>query len=265
MRFGVCCSDPKRFSLIKECGYDYVEMALNTLAKMTDEEYETAAAELKRNGMKAEAYNGFFVGNLEIVGPSVDFDAVTQYAGSALKKASALGGEVAVIGSGKARTVPDGFSREKAEGQFLKVLDICGNIAGQYGMKIVIEPLNSLETNYINTVEEGLLAAKKCGNPNVGCLADTYHVFRSGESLDAIENNGGLLWHVHLARGNADRRMPVPGVDGEQCKIWAAALKKGGYDARMSLEGSFKPYDNPDAAEFCRVINYTYPMLDYFR
>ena len=80
-------------------------------------------------------------------------------------------------------------------------------------------------------------------------------MFVSGETLDALENNGGLLWHAHLSRGNDDRRMPVPGVDDEQCKLWASAFKKGGYDARLSLEGNFAPYDSQNQ-DMKRVIKY---------
>lgn len=264
MKFGVCNADKSLFKFIKECGYDYVEMPLTGIIEYSDEEYKDVAGELEKCGLKAETFNCFFADGIDIVGHNVDYDIIKKYVDKGLSRASALGGEIAVIGSGKARAIPDGLPREKAEDQFLKSLDICGNIAGKYGMKIVIEPLRKADTNFIHTVAEGLEMAKRCNNPNVGCLADMYHMFVSGETLDALENNSGLLWHAHLSRGNDDRRMPVPGVDDEQCKLWASAFKKGGYDARLSLEGNFAPYDSQDQ-DMKRVIKYTYPMLDYFR
>lgn len=89
-------------------------------------------------------------------------------------------------------------------------------------------------------------------------MADFYHVFESGESLDAVENAGELLIHTHLARANDDRQMPRTEEDYEACKVWANALKKCGYNARMSLEGSFKP-------EFSETIEDVLPALKIFK
>ena len=109
--------------------------------------------------------------------------------------------------------------------------------AKQYGIKIIIEPLNAEETDVVQTVADGLKAVADSKRDNVVTLADFYHVFRTGETLDAIENNGGALQHLHIARANMDRKYPHTDEDKAQCKVWADALKKAGYDETISLEG----------------------------
>lgn len=240
MRFGICCG-AARFPRMKELGYDYIEAGFNSVVKMTDEEYEEYVKAVKDSGMKVETCNGFFGPDTFIVGPDADISFLPEYVEKGMQRVAPLGCEVVVLGSGKARNIPEGFDRETGEKQFIEVLTVAADIAEKYGIKIAIEPLKAVETNLINTVQECLDTVRRSGRKNVGALADFHHVFMSGETMEAIENAGGLLFHTHLARANNDRQMPVEPEDLEACKIWANALKKCGYNGRMSLEGSFKP------------------------
>ena len=258
MRFGVCCTTVDYFPRIKALGYDYIEVGFATITNMEDEKFEKLAAALKENGLKAEAANGFFPGDKVLTGPEADHSFIPEYTEKGMKRFKALGGEVAVLGSGKARNIPEGFDFAKGEEQFIEVLRMVGDIAAKYGIKIAIEPLQAKETNLINTVQQSMDIIARCGHPNVCTLADFYHVFKNGETLDAVENAGELLIHTHLARANEDRQMPRTEEDYEACKKWANALKKCGYDARMSLEGSFKP-------EFTQTIEDVLPALKIFK
>ena len=258
MRFGVCCMTPSLFSRVKELGYDYIEYNLAKLYTLTDEEFEDLKKALNENGFKAEVSNCFIPGDIKAVGNDVDYDHFAEYTEKCMARFKELGGEISVFGSGKQRNIPDEIDRETGIDQFCKTLNVCADIAAKYGIKIAIEPLNTDETNLINTVADSIEICKRSGNKNVYTIADFYHVFRSGETMDAIENNEGYLIHAHLARANMDRRIPQEECDTEDCKKWAAALKKGGYDARLSLEGSWKP-------EFSETIELVLPFLEYFK
>ncbi len=258
MRFGVCCSTIDYYPRIKELGYDYIEVGFSNLATMEDEKFEAFVNALKSNELKAEAANGFFPGDKILTGPDADHSFIEQYVTKGMERFKSIGGEVAVLGSGKARNIPEGFDFAKGEEQFIELLRMVGDIAAKYGIKIAIEPLQTKETNLINTVQQSLDIIARCGHPNVCTLADFYHVFQNGETLDAVENAGELLIHTHLARANPDRQMPRTEEDYEACKRWANALKKCGYNARMSLEGSFKP-------EFTQTIEDVLPALKIFK
>lgn len=258
MRFGVCCTTVDYFPRIKALGYDYIEVGFASITNMEDEKFEKLCIGLKENGFKAETANGFFPGDKILTGPEADHSFIVEYIEKGMQRFKSIGGEIAVLGSGKARNIPEGFDFTKGEEQFIEVLRIAGDIGAKYGIKIAIEPLRTMETNLINTVQQSLDIIKRCNHPNVFTLADFFHVFKSGESLDAIENAGELLIHTHLARANDDRQMPVTDEDLEACKLWANALKKCGYTARMSLEGSFKP-------EFTETVEKVLPALKIFK
>lgn len=257
MRFGVC-SAFHNFEIVAQSGYDYFEANLAAIAAMTEEEYTAALQTVQASPMDVEAVNGFYPRTLKIVGPDRDMAVITEYTEKALARAAKLGVKIAVLGSGAARMVPEGFPYATAYEQFAEVLQMCGDVAAKHGIVIAIEPLQRKEVNLINTVAEGLEMAKKVNHPNVRCLADFFHVFQNQETLDAVRTAGEWLVHTHLARPG-DRKMPSTEEDITICRGWAQALKICGYDIRMSLEGSI---GGPD--EFEAVVKATRPILDLF-
>ena len=254
MRFGVCCNS-SRFAEIKKAGYDYGEMCLSAVAALSEEEFCRVKAEVEASGIAAEAFNGFFPGTMRLTGPDTDFHAIEAYANAALKRASLLGGKIAVLGSGGPRRIPEGFDRSIAGAQFLRVLQICGKAAAENGMTVALEPLNKLETNIVNTVEEGAYFVRAAGEAGTKLLADFYHVFREDEPMSHIEAAGDVLVHTHLARGNADRKMPKE-EDTDTLRTWAEALSAAGYEGRMSLEG--------DMENFSETVLKTRSLLNVF-
>lgn len=140
--------------------------------------------------------------------------------------------------------------------QFVRVLNVCGEIAGKHGMTLAVEPLNVHETNFINTVADGIEICTLANNENVKCLVDFFHVYRNGETFDAVKNSKGMLCHAHIARPNPDRRAPIM-ADISECSAWAEALKACGYTARISLEAIFAP-------DFEQAILEARPVLDVF-
>jgi sugar phosphate isomerase/epimerase len=260
MRFGVCIGarGKEYIEFIKNAKYDYIEGTFCNVKEMEQSAFEELAKELKANNIFYETFNGYFpkIDGLTVVGEKADFEFLTEYSKAGFERAAALGGKVVVIGSGKSRIIPEGFSREKALEQYAKFLTFCGDLAKGYGMKVVVEPLNRKETNFINTVQECIDLCKFTGHDNVFALADFFHVFMNGEGLEAIENAGKMLQHVHIARGNEDRCHPTE-ADLEDCKKWSAALRKCGYDDRLTLESRFVP-------DFETAVIQTRPVLDVF-
>lgn len=257
MKFGVCCQYDK-IAEVKAAGYDYFEPSFQNIVKFTDEEFENAKAEVEKNEFYAEAMNGFFPWDYKLY--ELEDSFFVDYCEKGFSRASQLGCKVAVIGSGGARKVPEGMEKADALKRFAEILRICGGVAEKYGINIVIEPLNTGETNIVNTVADGLELQKLCGHPNVGCLADFFHVHKSGEGLETVAKYGAKLGHTHLARRNDDRRIPSCEVaeDMEDCALIAKALKGSGYNKRMTLEGGFHP-------DFSTAIKNVWPILDMFK
>lgn len=238
IKVGVC-GDISSIKIAEKAGYAYLECAFQNFAKMSEEEFEKALKHLEGANIRVEACNGYFSSDIALIGDKVDFKFIEEYSRRGMERVSKLGCKVVVIGSGGARRIPEGVPFEEGFNQFARVVAFCADIAKEYDIQIVVEPLNRNETNLINTVTDGLELCKRLNHKNVKALADFYHVFRNGENLDAVINSNGLLAHTHLARDNEDRRTPRA-ENKETCEKIADALKKIGYNGRISLECVFE-------------------------
>lgn len=236
MRLGVCCK-LENFEAVKNVGYDYCELNFTRLVSMEEDEFQEIKKASETLNLPVEAVNALFPGTMQLY--EDDLEPVIAHLEKGMSRFAELGGTIAVLGSGGARKQPEHLSLEETEDKFVNLLKICGDIAKKYGVTIVIEPLNKKETNFINTVAEGLELCKRANHPNVKCLADFYHVFLENEPLEHIEAAGNDLKHVHIAVGE-DRHIPNE-ADLEICKKWRDALDQCGYQGRISLEGIYKP------------------------
>ena len=234
-RIGMC-SSPENGGLLKEGGGYYIEIAIASflMPESPDDEFQSNAQKAKTCPLPICTANGFFPGDkIRLVGPEVDYDRIERYTEVAMRRAAEVGVKVAVLGSGAARKVPEGFSREKALEQFTEVCRRVAPIAAKYDVVVVIEPLNSKETNLVNSVLEGLEVVKAVKHPNLQVLADLYHMAVENEGPESIIKAGKHLRHVHIAE-KAHRT--APGIEGDDFTPYFRALKKIKYKGSISLE-----------------------------
>ena len=239
MRFGICAG-ADHAALLEEAGFDYIELGVaGTLAPEQAEEAILPALEaaLAKSSLKAEAFNGFLPGDLKVVGPELDLDRQARYLASAFKRVQRLGGSTVVFGSGGARAIPEGFSRETARTQVVDFLRRAGAAAVVHGITIAIEPLNAGECNFINSVAEGLELVELAGHPSVRVLSDLYHVAKDGQSYAETTAAGTRLAHVHVATLEGRRAPVTPDLDF--LTAYFAAVYAAGYEGRVSIEGAW--------------------------
>jgi sugar phosphate isomerase/epimerase len=231
---GVCApiADHK---IIKESGCVYIEEGVRRflLPEEPEERFVAALTELKTISLPVRACNGFLPGQLKAVGPEAKHPEILAYADTAFQRARRASVEIIVWGSGESRRIPAGFSRAGAEEQFCDLAKKTAALAGRSGVTIVLEPLNSGETNFINTLSEGAALVEAVGHPNFRLLADIYHLLREGEGPAAIEKYGKYIRHCHIAE--KEQRTP-PGTAGDDFRPFLKALKNINYKGRLSLE-----------------------------
>lgn len=114
-----------------------------------------------------------------------------------------------------------------------KHLRYIGNYAATRGKKIYIEPLNRFETDFLNTVAQGLTLIEAVGSPALQLHLDTFHMNIEEKSLPAaIRQAGKHLGHFHAC--GSDRG--TPGGDHTDWKGIAAALKAINYQGDVVIE-----------------------------
>jgi sugar phosphate isomerase/epimerase len=120
---------------------------------------------------------------------------------------------------------------------------------------MMLEPLNRYESQFIQRLEQAHKVCEAVGSPNVGFMADLFHM--NIEEVDmgqAIEATGDYLRYVHLADSNRFE----PGAGHLDFRPALGALKRIGYDGFMTLEcrvmGADKGRALTDAAALIRRL-----------
>ena len=249
MQFGVC-GNIGQATTLASAGYDYIELSVaGDLIPDEDEAvWNEKRAMIETLPLPVAAFNSF-VRTGKIVGPDADQARLERYVHTALARAAQVGGKIIVFGSGGARNVPDGVSRDYARLQLQKFLGYCAAAYEKTGVVVVIEPLNVGESNILNTVAEGAEYARAVGHPGVRNLTDTYHMEKDGEPLDAIVKDADVLAHTHTA----DTGRFAPGTGGYDHAAMFRAFRQAGYDARLSIECTWRDFESEAPAALAHL------------
>ena len=232
-RIGVCGINRAEAAIASGMAYLEANVSSFLVPEGNDEAFAAQRAKADSLGLPIETANGFFPRDIIVVGPDADLERAIRYSETAIRRASEAGLEILVLGSSRSRSIPEGFSREEAEEQFLSLLKGMAPAAEKYGVIVAIEPLQQSETNFINTVKEGAEIARRSGSPNIAVIADFFHMARESEPVSDIVDAADKLVHCHIAE--VANRTP-PGVDGDDFTPYFQALKQIGYKGRISIE-----------------------------
>jgi sugar phosphate isomerase/epimerase len=226
----------KNVEAAKAAGFDYVELSATEIANLSEADFEAAAAHVKQVGVPTPAANLFVPQTIKVVGPDVNLEQQTAHVKKVMSRLSKLGVEVLVFGSGGARRVPDGFSRDEAYKQLVDFSRRAAEEARPYGITVTIEPLRRQETNIINTAAEGLQLVTDVNHPNFQLMIDFYHLASEQEDPAIVLKAKDHLRHLHVANPQG-RVFPQKWEEFNYAPFFAN-LKAIGYDKRISMEGS---------------------------
>lgn len=206
---------------------------------VSEAEFRHFLGRVRQSPMPICAFNLFIPGELKVVGPAVDEKAVLAYVETVMARMAQTDTRLIVWGSGGSRRIPEGFDRTTAEQQFVKIAKKIARIARKHRITIVLENLNSTETNFINTVAEALTIVRKVHHPNLRLNADIYHMLKEGESPAILAHTKRYLAHVEIAE--KEKRTP-PGTTGEDFRPYLRALRAVGYHRNIVIEGQWENF-----------------------
>lgn len=139
--------------------------------------------------------------------------------------------------------IEENVKRAEAEEWTIDCLRKCTKFAREYNIGLTLEPVNRYESNFINTLKEGIEFIKRVGASNLGLLADTFHMNIEEVSIyDSIVQAKDYITHVHFA----DSNRWAPGCGHLNFTTIVQTLKKIGYQGYVSAE--ILPLPDSDSA-----------------
>lgn len=147
------------------------------------------------------------------------------------------------------------LSREEREAQWqlgTENLKPLAAYAAEQDIKLAVEPLNRFETDFVNTVEQGLEFCQRVGLDNVGLLLDSFHMNIEEKDIPAaLKNASGKIFHFHACANDRG----TPGEDHLPWEEIADALRQSGYSGPIGIE-SF----TPEIKEIARAVSIWRPL-----
>lgn len=223
---------------LRKSGVDFLELIFRNFEKTSLEDAKEFRKVCDGIGLTIDAANMMFRDNLPVTGANVDYQALREYFERCLEISDIYGIKSAVFGSGSARKIRDGMTKEETTEQIIKFCtDIVAPVFANHKAICCIEPLNSGDCSIVNSCAEAFEIIKTVDKPQVRLLADLYHMDAEGEKIETLVRYKGYLKHIHIANAERDRQLPARD-DGRDYKRFFDILREAGYgEGDVSLEG----------------------------
>lgn len=136
-----------------------------------------------------------------------------------------------------------GDKKEAVIQKAIPLLNTLSKFAKDYGVHILVEPLNRYNTPFCSSAKDAFVIANKVNHDNFGLLLDTFHMNIEEDSFeDSILKSRKLLRHMHLA----DNNRKMPGYAHINFQSIMRSLFSIGYNGYASFEPNVndKDYEN---------------------
>ncbi len=243
MRYGFC----KEFStplktevdyplirMIREAGFDYVEMRAMLVAGLDRTEFEKLERTLKEWNLACDCCCALFPGTVRVVGKEADKRKIQEYLKKTLERCRRLGAGKVVFGSAASRRLEEGMTQEEGYAQLIDLMkEVMVPLCEEYRMTIVMEPLRKDACNFIHTLSDGMKIVEGVASERVKLLADTIHMMSNSDRPADILTYRDSLRHIHISE--LQRMLPEEGYSPYVTTV-LENLKAIGYDCTISFE-----------------------------
>jgi sugar phosphate isomerase/epimerase len=233
----------EKLCIIEEFGFEAVEIWGNTppadwnkyAAHPVPEKMFTIKSALSSSKIKVSTICSY-PGQLLAAEPK-DRDRAMKAVEERIRLCSDLGGigviTVPVYGPPKISDTKDII---ESEYQILvEEYSILAKHAENYGVNILLEPINRYETHLINTIEQALRVHSAVNNDHMKIMADFFHMNIEEKNIpQSLVKASGKLGHMHLA--DSDRSLPGAGHTDFASAF--RALKSCGFDKFLTIESN---------------------------
>lgn len=237
MKIG-CCARPEEISLVKELGFDYVELSGKVISAMNEDCFQALVSQLSQLELPCRNLNAYCPPEVQMAGPAYNKNANRAYAESLAGRAMALGVQCVCVGSPLSRRLPENFDRKLAVDQLTGFLSDMAEVFSSAKIKIGFEALGVCYCNFFNHMEETLPLLDRFPAGTIGLTVDFYNMEQSGEEELPLGPYLPHIVHAHISddAGAPDKRdFLIP----SRFPIHHRRLRRlisGGYDETISLE-----------------------------
>lgn len=237
---------------VKKMGFDYIEICIEAPETI---DVNAIKQRLKATGLEALVCGAF--------GPKRDIssedesirESGVKYIKQCIDIAAELGSPLVsgpmYSATGKTRLLSNTEKKQQIEWAVTNMKKVA-EYAKAKNIKLAVEPLNRFETDFINTVQQGLEFFEKVDCDNVGFLIDTFHMNIEEKSIpEAVKLANDKIFNFHSCENDRG----TPGTGNIPWNEVAKALKEIHYTGPIVIE-SF----TSEIKEIARAVSQWRPL-----
>ncbi|MEM7201056.1 MAG: sugar phosphate isomerase/epimerase family protein [Planctomycetota bacterium] len=246
MRFAICNELFEGWSFADVCehvaavGYAGLELAPFTLApsahELTNAQCRTLRATAAAAGLEIVGLHWLLAKTegLHLTSPEVGVrDRTAAYLRDLARACHELGGSVMIFGSPGQRSLLPGVSVDQAFDHAVEVFSAITPDLDRLGVRLCLEPLGPVETDFINTCAEAARVVDAVAHPNVQLHLDVKAMCSEAEPVvDLVRRWAPRAGHFHAN----DPNLQGPGFGDLDFAPILSALRESGYAHWVSVE-----------------------------
>ena len=226
------------YAQLNGLGFDFMDVFGGDMMSLSEERFAALAEAAAEGTMPCCNICLYCPPEIKLLGAGFDLNTVSDYGRRAAARAKRLGMGGIGIGSGASRTIPEGYSFEKAENELLNSLRATADIGAQQGLALMLEPLNSFCCNHLLYTHEVAEFVRRTERENMSMVFDLHHSALMGEKLTDLREFVPMMRSVQFneidwEKGN---KLFLRRENLDTYLIWLATLLDMGYEGDFCVE-----------------------------
>ncbi len=252
IRWGKQVGDLAQAARAAEEGFDYVEAVGSLVADMSGQELLQLKERVAADGLPFTACAVPLPAEVRVTERGFNLYAWMEHLKRTTHRMADLGCKKLLWSDGRARVLPVEGELAGLKEQVLQFLFLLCEVAANYQITVLVEPLDPRRTNFLNSMQEVGEFLPRVGKQNLSSLISLRELEPIGLPIARLADHRGLLQYVHIENPRAHegaRVCPRPS-DGCDYRPFLRALKATGYNGEIGL-----PSDADAAAlAYCRQL-----------
>ena len=217
--------------MAKGIGYDAVEIAVRDPKVVDPDRIDSLKREIGLDISAIGTGQAYLAEKLSLTSEDENLrSGAIERLKNHVELSSKIGGLVII---GLIRGVVGDRDKEKVVDMFVEGVKEIAEYAKRFEVKLVIEPLNRYESDFLNTADETAKVIERISMDNVGLLLDTFHMNIEERNIEeSIKKHRDILVHFHVA----DSNRWAPGYGHIDFQSIFKALSEIEYDGYVSVE-----------------------------
>lgn len=250
--WGKVMADISHGESISAAGYRHVELTVDSIMGLSTEQFAGVKQQFHDFHLLAEVCSEPLPREVRVTEMGFNIYVWTEYLKKAVRRMAELGCTKLAWNNGRARVMPFEGDVLAVKEQVLQFLYLLCDIAEEYGITVLVEPLGPRRTNFLNTMTEMKNFLDRVGKDNLASMISFRELTEINLQIEDIDVFASLIKYVHL-ENPADqvgaRIAPHP-QDGVDYLPFLTALKNCGYSGMICL-----PQDAEDSSlSYCRQL-----------